>query len=484
MKTILIGCISLITTPKNAKTYITDDISISASQTNEAILKYMLKKLDSDGRKLDYFVGVCTPEVYPEDGTTRTYIKEKIDEFSAENGIALPEFIYFSTGDEISETTFDITLTRISDFVRSIARDGENVEIYLDIAGGPRNTVIFIQLLAKLLSFYEIPVHAYYADIMKENATIRNSDLSFRHLKILDAVNEFVSHGNASGLVDLFSNSENITVKPLLNSLADLSNSIQLCNLDFDFSLLKQNLDQFEKSTQNSNDVFVIKTMIPLIKKKFHLDYKDSSGVISIVRWCIENGLVQQALTIYNENIADLVVKNGILKYNKKKLDKAKIRSIEHQYHLTESAAIFNYMLKCVVKNMKESGDVVQFPKKNKGMTYKNLFANQTSNMNTTFLIASFYFDKKYLPDECSISIDTDLFHKMLLDICFVRNVRNIINHAAEQYNEEINNQYFNNSQICQYATFSEKKKFSPKCIVKDMMRAVNNYDEAIQQIC
>ena len=172
------------------------------------------------------------------------------------------------------------------------------------MAGGKRDNFIFIQLLTKLLSYYGYSIHAYYADadFRTKTGTIVNTDRSFQHMEVLDAVNDFVQHGSATALRAAFSKVESPSVKALLKTMEEFSDSIQLCATDLSKKLeqLDQQLEQVEKYVEDdSNGLFMIKAMIPLIRSKFHISHDSGSrGIIGIVRWCLENGLVPQTSSI------------------------------------------------------------------------------------------------------------------------------------------------------------------------------------------
>ncbi len=486
MKTFLIGCISLYNPERSPeRTYITGDITVTAKQTNEALIEFLLRKFNGSGKTLDHYIAVCTPEVYSEDSVTRKYLNEALGEFYDETGISLPEFTYFSTADETDANTYNITLGKISAFVRENAKD-EDAEIYLDMAGGRRDSFIFIQLLTKLLSFYGYSVHAYYSDITGSKNTFVNADLSFQHMKLLDAVNDFVTHGNVTQLSPLFY--KNDSVRPLLKSLSDLSNSIQLCSTDLtdSFNALVRSIEDFENEPDNSPNVFVIKTMLPLIKKKFHLEKGNYSiGILGIVRWCLENGLVQQALTIYNENITDLIMEYGLIKIESKSIGEEEIEASASKYHTSIETAKFNLMLQLVADNMITSGDKLPFPKKDCGKTFSDMLYKKSGRKKSAewqFSIASFYFNEKYLPDGVEICVDNALFRKILIDIRYVKTVRNIINHASEQSVTNKLDYYFKFPEY-HFPSYTNDISFTPSNIIKGVSRAIENIETAVSQL-
>ncbi len=304
MKNILISCISLFekkhtvdqnNTPKQPIEYSSEDITVSALQTNEACVKFLLKKLTQDGRPLDAYIRVQSNSVARSDFTMK-YLDDRIGEFCETEKLAPPENLDCFLGEDEKEHRYDKVLNTISKKILEIAGDDDDVGIYLDMAGGKRDNYIFIQLLTKLLSFYHYHVHTYYANITGERGVMVNTDLSFRHMKILDAVNVFIQFGSAAPLRECFKNTKSITVKGLLKVMEEFSDSVQLCSIDIADIIprLKQQLDQAEKNVSyDTDDLFVIGTMIPMIRKKFDIKVDNGSRrMVNVIKWCLENELI------------------------------------------------------------------------------------------------------------------------------------------------------------------------------------------------
>ena len=154
MKNILISCISKFDRNKldqGAYTYQNQDLTVTAYQTNEACLKYLLSRLGADNQ-LDVHIRVQSNDVAAPGDFTMEYLNGEISRFCGENGFTVPQYFDVFLGEDEQYHRFDRVLSEISKEVQRIDADDPDITIHLDMAGGKRDNFIFIQLLTKLLS--------------------------------------------------------------------------------------------------------------------------------------------------------------------------------------------------------------------------------------------------------------------------------------------------------------------------------------------
>ena len=486
MKNILISCISKFDRNKlelGAYTYADQDLTVTAYQTNEACLKYLLCTLGRDV-PLDVHIRVQSNDVAAPGEFTMEYLNGEISSFCGENGFAVPQYCDIFLGEDEKYHRFDRVLSEISQEVQRIAADDPEITIHLDMAGGKRDNFIFIQLLTKLLSYYGYSIHAYYADadFKTKTGTIVNTDRSFQHMKVLDAVNDFVQHGSAAALREAFSNVKS-PYDTLLNTMTEFSDSIQLCstNLSDILNRLDQQLDQVEKYVEDdSNGLFMIKVMVPLIRSKFHISHDPGNrGIIGIVRWCLENGLVQQALTVYNENIADIIASEKMYSINMN-IHRSEIDRMMKDRHISEEnntrllyilGKTFDNMLSSPDQNDKELCTTL-------GIYRKNYIFKNRRNKNYEWTIAAAFFREKYLPDGIKLNIPEELMQRILSDSRFVLCTRNRVNHASDSNSYPKNIIYL--LKMGSYCFSAYANDFTPQNITDDMNRALDNLENAL----
>ena len=495
MKNILISCISLFSEKKmyvNGELkkpigYSSENITINAYQTNEACAKFLIKKFARSGEKLDVFIRVQSNSVVNnESGFTMRYLDNSIEDFCGSEELPKPQNHDCFLGDDEQAHRYDRVLSEISETVRAIAAGKpKDMGIYLDMAGGKRDNYIFIQLLTKLLSFYGYQVHTYYADITGDEGAIVNTDLSFDYMKIIDAVNDFVLHGSAALLQNCIKNADN-DVDELLQAMVSFSDSIQLCSTSLNENIrdLEQKIENVEKNVSGSSgDFFIIKTMLPLIRDKFHLSQSGSTAILGIIRWCLENDLIQQALTIYNENAANIIIDNAFVDVRKQeeiKKDLDRRKKTGNKFERNRSK--INVLLSETYTKMSENLNIhTKKMKKALGTHSQQWFNDQT--LDTKRAIASLFFHEKFLSYGIGITLKINyiLLRHILSDYYFVTSARNRVNHASDRGASRAVVGWMSSKYLYHFSSYTYA--FTPKNIKEDMLRAVKNLEDALKKV-
>lgn len=494
MINILISCISLFT-EKKLKEYLdenkepfeysAENITISAYQTNEACIKFILKKLNSSEKKLDYYFRLETNGVQNDEHTMK-YLDNKIQEFCSSEAIYTPKNEEFFLGEDEKEHRYDRVLSEIAAKVMNIYANEDNfINIYLDVAGGKRDNFIFIQLLTKLLSFYNFRIHSYYAEYSDGKGTIVNTDISFRQMKLLDASNEFVRTGSATSLCNLFKTSKEKPVKYLLKVMKEFGDAVLLCSTDLTdivFRLTEQ-LDKTEKEISNNEEgLYIIKTLIPLIRNSMNIETENKNlAILSLINWCLKNNLIQQALTIFNENAIKIIFKNKMIEIEKNRFAddinqmKAKNKKFRQDGTKEYLVAVLNKTFYNIYKSERISDNTL----KNIIGKYKNKDPEDYNNYHIyERTVASLFFCEEYIPQGVKVNIDFRLFRRILTDRYYFSYARNRVNHALGP--DEIHASYIYSLPIYPFSSYSN---FNPNKLSTDLDRAVRNLSEGLDYL-
>lgn len=133
--------------------------------------------------------------------------------------------------------------------------------------------------------------------------------------------------GSSQALSQIFENTNNQYIKNLIQSMNDFSNAITLCrtkNIDDIFSRLNTNLNKLENNINTDNGYeLLFYQMTDLIRQKFQLD-NPSIDYVNIINWCLDNNLIQQAITIYTDKIPKYLHQKGYFDYSNNILENAK----------------------------------------------------------------------------------------------------------------------------------------------------------------
>lgn len=288
--------------------------TISAIHTNESIVKCFaeMKEIKQAGgiNRIIMMVSkkVKEPVAYCDGLSAKDYFKKIVEEI-----MPIPEYVEIDIEDGDGN---QLPTSRILDEICSnIQRDDK---VYIDSAGGQRNISNLVQLLAKILRYIGVETPCtLYADI--QNKPFINNTLEFTNMTDLaDALNEFMTTGKSDQLKGCFDN-PSPGVETLLDAMRDFSDKIRLGNVDD----LDETIVKLRKSIVSCKNVFVkddvemvvLKRFLPVIEQKL-LGESEKMDYANIIQWCLDNCLIQQALTVFVEKIPTLIFDVGIVSFN------------------------------------------------------------------------------------------------------------------------------------------------------------------------
>lgn len=192
--------------------------------------------------------------------------------------------------------------------------------VYIDAAGGQRTINNAIQLLTKMLKYKGIKnPYSLYSNIQSKQGFIENTDSFDQLVKLTEAFNEFMTTGKSDQLQECVGLSDPI-YRRLIESMCEISDRIQIGNLvglENAILQLRSSLTECEAHMSEDMACTVTKHFLPVIRQKLLGDEKTTNvDYCSLVRWCLNNGFIQQALTIFVEKIPISLFDRGIIKYN------------------------------------------------------------------------------------------------------------------------------------------------------------------------
>lgn len=184
-------------------------------------------------------------------------------------------------------------------------------KVYIDAAGGRRTDANVIQQTVKILQFVDVKVAmSLYADIQTGRGYIRETSEFLDLENISDALSEFMSTGRADKLYAIPDAGFDAEWKTLFEAMREFSDSISIGNVD--------NLDQTLISIQEAitacenmetDDVrtVIIKRFLPIFKEKI-IGESTKVDYLRVIQWCVDNKMVQQALTIIVEKLPKYLI--------------------------------------------------------------------------------------------------------------------------------------------------------------------------------
>ena len=318
---ILITCLSPYNNKDNTYTYNTNGLCssdvIEAKHTNEPVLKLLHSILKDKNEKIDKIIPILSYEVENKPGkaddTITSYhffndlVKEVLNESNTEK-------ILDPVRDYKDESTLRETGAVIDDICKRIT---SNDNIYIDTSGGKRTSADMLQLLTKILEYkgYKL-AGSYYSNINVDPHTIQTTDNFTQLTALADAVNEFVHTGRSYQLAKCFTDENNAEINALISCMKQFTDKMQLCNISDLDTLLDEMRSHLEKvSSIRSDDakIVILRNLLPVIENKFFDGPSNTIDYCRMIKWCIENGLVQQAVTIYIEKMPKYIFDSRIL---------------------------------------------------------------------------------------------------------------------------------------------------------------------------
>lgn len=185
--------------------------------------------------------------------------------------------------------------------------------IYIDAAGGRRTDINIILQTAKIMQYVGVEAEmSLYADIQSTNNFIRDTS-EFTEIENLSAaLSEFMFTGRA----DLLSNISNPTTseewKALFEAMQKFSDCISIGDVDNLDAILERvqeavarckNVDAIDVSS------VIIQRFLPIFEER--IIGKDTKvDYLQVIQWCVDNKMVQQALTIIVEKLPKYLIDN------------------------------------------------------------------------------------------------------------------------------------------------------------------------------
>lgn len=309
------------------------EYTIEAIQTNEAATKFYIEWLRNRNEHLDKIVYLASEEV-----RVNKRIIEKGDKTfwtineETENGITTEEYYKniiqdFAGNDKLEFIAVDYGSDGITSSLDEIAKNLEEGDVvYLDTTGGKRDYGNSLQLLVKFLNYKGVTVKMpLYCDMNFQSGVgaIKIVD-TYDLLEVLDGVNQFVTTGRSTILEKVFEVENVKQVKELLGEMNKFSDDILICKvdkLDEYYNKIKTIVNSLKDDNclNVNNKLVIFKQMLDIIKSKFiGTDIVDSENdILNVLQWCVDNDLIQQALTIYVERVPKYLIYNEIIIYDK-----------------------------------------------------------------------------------------------------------------------------------------------------------------------
>lgn len=309
MANIIITNLSKLRSDSTDNEYISelDNIKVVGKNTNDAPVKYLIRHITDKGEAVNKIIVVTTPEAKTALEAFKETVKPFFDEKENIENIV----------DEVDAKDGEFTET-----INKITKKFSSGDCaYIDTTGGFRNSSYILMCVVRILEYSGIRLKkAVYSFF--ETKKISDVTHVYGMYDLINAVDAFTNYGNSYGLDRYFRHTEEPVVKEVIDAMNEFSENISLCRtsgLSDILNRLNGSLEKLSETQSDSAGIILFKSLIDTVRDKFYMrgntiEYPD------IIRWCLDNRLIQQAVTIYVERMPEYFYKKGYFTVTAKKL--------------------------------------------------------------------------------------------------------------------------------------------------------------------
>lgn len=349
---------------KDPSCYRINDADVMTEHSNESAVRELAAYLQKRSQKIDkifLFSSQATKKLLKSaDITTVDFFKRRIKEFvPAENII---------TVDYDESNSMNAALSDIGEMGKSILAEAEKIQreqgadcpitIYADMTGGMRNASMMMLGVMRLLNFSGLQMGRILYSNWERNRDVNyveDSQDVYRFFDLVAGATEFAKYGSVEKLadyykIDVFEQKPytaecnlNRELYELVNAMGYFAQSIKLCrygDLEDACALLAEKIQAFTNLAPQNYDANdkLFATLLPTIEESYKT-VLSAHDDLDIITWCVKQGHLQQAMTLYTERVPEFIDKQGFYT-----LDAETAKEINKKVK-NEEISVANYLL-------------------------------------------------------------------------------------------------------------------------------------------
>lgn len=284
--------------------------TFEGTQTNDAPVKYLLHNAADNGDRIEKIVCIVTAKVKEQKSDEKfqkmvnDYIQtdQRLSDYYQDTKI---EFSPVKYNEEIKDTE-KRSLDIYSQMSKVLLHE-EQSSIYIDYTGGLRDTSFLMTIIIRYLEYHNsICKRIVYSN--KNKTMICVMDCIYDMFQLLNGVDQFTRTGNAELLEKCSEKEKDEKTKDLLEKIVKFSKVMSICDIkaidEHFLTEIDNGLKNYEKNAVRVS-LFsgIFRDMIGIIKKKLYIEEGKKLGYPELIRWCLDNNMIQQALTLYIEKM-------------------------------------------------------------------------------------------------------------------------------------------------------------------------------------
>ena len=298
--------------------------TFEGTQTNDAPVKYLLHNAADNGDRIEKIVCIVTAKVKEQKSDEKfqkmvnDYIQtdQRLSDYYQDTKIEFSPVKYNEDIKGTEKRSLDI----YSQMSKVLLHE-EQSSIYIDYTGGLRDTSFLMTVIIRYLEYHNsICKRIVYSN--KDKTMICVMDCIYDMFQLLNGVDQFTRTGNAELLEKCSEKEKDEKTKDLLEKIVKFSKVMSICDIkaidEHFLTEIDNGLKNYEKNAARAS-LFseIFRGMIGIIKKKLYIEAGKSLGYPELIRWCLDNNMIQQALTLYIEKMPMYYYKTKMLIFPK-----------------------------------------------------------------------------------------------------------------------------------------------------------------------
>lgn len=345
-----------------------EDIGRTVRTTNESAIRMLKQQLDEKGEKIDRIYAFATqtvqtkimhksnngniPYLYKEKEISHLdYIMTQVEDVLAKDCWQLIKENKLAEDEDNVSLPMDRTLfytlqvaDKIKQYIDEIREKDPATKIVLhaDCTGGPRHAIMVLVDIIRLVQYNDVEIgKIFYSNWNREKSKGKVETVNdvYDFYNLIAGAEEFVNFGSVKDMQRYFEQ-RNISdeLKELLEAMAEFADEVKLCRrwrfIDA-VDHLREAVKCFESKCSaekhlpeqaflNNDDAdlsdILMLQLLPQIKKAYGTLLRDNQPTsLALIDWCLDQNLLQQALTLYTESIPDILFARQLIVMNEAK---------------------------------------------------------------------------------------------------------------------------------------------------------------------
>lgn len=309
----------------------------------EPVPRRLIDDLCKSGEKLDEIIMLCTDAVY---GTRDTfqingsqqiavtddsgsnispidYFVWSIKNYASAKGYNAADISFYDFSPS-KEGKMDIakSVSDILEKIRSLDNDNRDLKpnIYIDTHGGLRTTQEILNSILSLMQIEGIPIkyqNIFSVEYDNKNHTGRIIPAGevIHIIDFVSGINECINYGRTDSLNRFYSNENKMNPdSDIIKYMTKAAQGIQLCDMGRFESALDKLSAAFSKYKSMPTSNSYLSSFLSTIESNYQELLSPQRSVLDEIAWCAKKGFYQQALTLVESKMPEVIIKNGLLK--------------------------------------------------------------------------------------------------------------------------------------------------------------------------